>query len=57
MQSTQITKSETFALSFVAFITMQAALKEAELQPKEIRQQIKETILESVINHPNPAEA
>ena len=54
---TQITKSETFAMNFVALITMQAALKEASLQPPAIREQVEKTILETVANHPNPAEA
>ena len=54
---TQINKSETFAVNFVAFVTMQVALKEAEKQPPAIRAEIEKTILQTVINHPNPAEA
>ena len=57
MEPTQITKSETFAVNFVAFVTMQAALKEVADQPKAIREEIEATILATVLNHPNPAEA
>jgi len=57
MEPTQITKSQTFAVNFVAFVTMQAALKEVANQPKEVREQIEATILQTVLNHPNPAEA
>jgi len=54
---TQINKSQTFAVNFVAFVTLEAALKEAAKQPKEIRKQLENTILENIINHPNPAQA
>tara|TARA_B100000287_G_scaffold427588_1_gene477466 strand:- start:362 stop:535 length:174 start_codon:yes stop_codon:yes gene_type:complete len=57
MEPTQITKSETFAVNFVAFMTMQVALKEVANQPKAVREQIEATILQTVLNHPNPAEA
>ena len=54
---TQITKSETFAVNFVAFVTMQIALQEAEKQPTETREKMIQAILETVHNHPTPAEA
>ena len=54
---TQINKSETFAVNFVTFVALEAALKEAEKQPEAIRKQMTDAILQSVINHPNPAEA
>ena len=57
MEPTQITKSQTFAVNFVAFVTMQAALKEAANQPEEIRKQVEATVLQAVLTHPNPAEA
>ena len=57
MEPTQITKSETFAVNFVAFVTMQVALKEVANQPKAVREQIEATILQAVLTHPNPAEA
>lgn len=57
MEPTQITKSETFAVNFVAFMTMQVALKEVANQPKAVREQIEATILQAVLTHPNPAEA
>ena len=57
MEPTQITKSQTFAVNFVAFVAMQAALKEAANQPEEIRKQVEATVLQAVLTHPNPAEA
>ena len=57
MEPTQITKSETFAVNFVAFMTMQVALKEVANQPKAVRKQIEATILQTVLNRINPAEA
>ena len=57
MEPTQITKSETFAVNFVAFMTMQVDLKEVANQPKAVREQIEATILQAVLTHPNPAEA
>ena len=54
---TQINKSETFAVNFVTFVALEAALKEAEKQPESIRKQLTDAILQSLITHPNPAEA
>ena len=54
---TQINKSQTFAVNFVAFVTLEAALREAEKQPEAVRKQMTDAILQSVITHPNPAEA
>jgi len=54
---TQITKSETFAMNFVAFITMQIALQEAEKQPAGTREKMIQAILETVHSHPSPAQA
>jgi hypothetical protein len=54
---TQITKSETFAVNFLAFFTMQIALQEAEKQPAGTREKMIQAILETVHNHPTPAEA
>ena len=54
---TQINKSETLAVNFVTFVALEAALREAEKQPEAVRKQMTDAILQSVITHPNPAEA
>ena len=54
---TQIEKSQTFAVNFVAYVAIYQALKNKSNQPKEVQQQIDEAILIAIANHPNPAEA
>lgn len=54
---TQINKSISFAVNFTAFVTMQAAIREAEKQPAEQREKMIQAILETVTNHPTPAQA
>ena len=60
METTQITKSETFALHFATMIAIYNALKDAEsgtLGSQETKDMLIASILEAVAAHPQPAEA
>ena len=57
MEPTQISKSETFALNFATMVQIYNALAEVKDQPKEIKAQVQQLVLEAMVNHPNPAEA
>ena len=57
METTQLTKSETFAVNFAPFIHIQAALKELESLPEPHKAEALETILAAVTSYPTPAEA
>tara|TARA_B100000131_G_C18038661_1_gene581499 strand:- start:408 stop:566 length:159 start_codon:yes stop_codon:yes gene_type:complete len=52
METTQITKTQSFALNFASMLALQVALNEASLTPE-----LQKLILEAVENHPTPAEA
>ena len=52
MKTTQLEKSQIFALNFASMLALQAALKEANLSP-----QLEKLLLEAVEQHPTPAEA
>jgi hypothetical protein len=53
MKTTQIEKSQTFALNFASMLALQAALNELINQSPELEK----LILEAVEQHPTPAEA
>ena len=52
METTQISKSQSFALNFASMLALQAALNEGALTPE-----LQKLLLEAVENHPIPAEA
>ena len=52
METTQLEKSQTFALNFASMLALQAALNESSLTPE-----LQKLILEAVEHHPTPAEA
>ena len=52
METTQLEKSQTFALNFASMPALQAALNKTGLNP-----QLQKLILEAVEQHPQPAEA
>jgi len=52
METTQISKSQSFALNFASMLALQAALKEGSLTPE-----LEKLILEACEQHPTPAEA
>jgi len=52
MKTTQLEKSQSFALNFASMLALQAALKEAALSPE-----LEKLLLEAVEQHPTPAEA
>tara|TARA_R100000152_G_C6583769_1_gene46688 strand:- start:39 stop:218 length:180 start_codon:yes stop_codon:yes gene_type:complete len=59
MKTTQIEKSQTFALNFASMLALQAALNELTIgvHLKDTKDQLEKTILQAVEAHPQPAEA
>ena len=59
METTQLEKSQTFALNFASMLALQIALKEVGegVHVKATKEQLENTILEAVEQHPQPAEA
>tara|TARA_R100000808_G_scaffold24954_1_gene59861 strand:- start:3142 stop:3315 length:174 start_codon:yes stop_codon:yes gene_type:complete len=57
MKTTQLEKTQTFALNFVSMLALQAALKELGLSSEENRGALEKIILEAVQSYPQPAEA
>ena len=52
METTQLEKSQSFALNFASMLALHAALKEAALSPE-----LEKVLLQAVEQHPTPAEA
>jgi len=57
MKTTQLEKSQIFALNFASMLALQAALKEVDLSSAEDRGTFEKVILEAIQAHPIPAEA
>jgi hypothetical protein len=55
METTQITKSQSFALNFASMLALQAAL--SELSSSANTPELEKLILQAVEAHPQPAEA
>ena len=55
--ATRINKSQDFALAFIASLTVENALKEAQALPETMKAQVEETMYLAMLQFPNPAEA